>query len=157
MHSEEEKMDFREAFARLEDILGKAKIGMLATVDENGAPCLRWMTPVIAKGREGCLYALTSPKFRKCKQVEGSPQVAWSIQTRTLDEIVVVRGMMNLIQNPQLVSEITERIGRNLEIFWRVNPSEADLVVMETEIEEIEYFQPLKGLREYVTVERRDR
>ena len=147
-------MDFGKALILVEDILGKAKIAMLATVDEAGMPSLRWMTPVLAKGREGFMYALTSPDFRKCRQVERIPQVAWSIQTRTLDQIVVVRGIMNLIQNPQLVSEITERIGRNLEIFWRVNPNKADLIVLETEIEEIEYFQPLKGVRENVRIER---
>jgi general stress protein 26 len=143
-------MDVHELLTELSKILDNARVGVLATVDGDGRPHVRWMTPTIVDGREGLLYALTSPKFDKVKDLQGNPEVEWIIQTRPLDAIVTLRGSMSVINNPQLKSEILEAIGRNLQIFWRVNPDETELVVLETVIREAEYMQPLAGVNERV-------
>jgi pyridoxamine 5'-phosphate oxidase len=143
-------MDVHELLAKLSKILDSAKVGVLATVDGENRPHLRWMTPTMVDGRDGLLYAVTSPKFDKVKDLEGNPEVEWLIQTRPLDAIVTLRGSMSAINNPQLKSEILEAIGRNLQIFWRVNPDETDLVVLETVIREAEYMEPLAGVSEQV-------
>jgi general stress protein 26 len=147
-------MEIGEAFGRLENILSEVKVGILSTVDDQGKPHMRWMTPIVAKGRKGCLYAVSSPRFRKVAEIEACPDVAWLFQTKALDEIMLVRGKICAIDNPQLKSEIIEGIGRNLEIFWRTNPNESEMVVLETTIEEIEYQLPLKGRREIVKLGR---
>lgn len=147
-------MEIGEAFNKLESILNESKVGILSTVDDQGKPHLRWMTPIVAKGRMGCLYAVSSPRFRKVSEIEACPDVAWLLQTKALDEIMVIRGKMCAIDNPQLKSEIIEDIGRNLEIFWRTNPNESEMVVLETTIEEMEYQLPLKGRKETVNLGR---
>ncbi len=141
-------MDVQTMMGRLEAVLDNSKVAVLTTVDDGGCPHVRWMTPGLVKGRPECLYALTSPKFRKLLQVAACPKVEWMMQTRSLDEVIVVRGTMEVIDNPGLKSEVTEAIGRNLEVFWRINPDAAELVVLETTIETIERFLPLSGRKE---------
>jgi len=65
---------------------------------------------------------------------------------------MTVHGKINIIENPALRQEVQEALGRNLSIFWRVNPREQDLVVLETVIEEITYFNPMKNERYKVVV-----
>jgi hypothetical protein len=43
-------------------------------------------------------------------------------------------------------AEVMEGIGRRLNVFWRVNKDPSKLVVLETVIEEAEYFEPMKSL-----------
>ncbi len=138
-------MDMRDMFRRLDRILESARVGILTTVDERGYPHSRWMTPGLVPGREGHIYAVTSPSFRKALEAASHPQVGWIFQTRSLDEIITAGGRITIIDNPSLKSEVQEALGTNLSVFWRVNPNEKDLVVLETVVEEMVYFNPIKN------------
>ena len=145
-------MDLRSMLSRLDRSLENSRVGILTTVDEKGYPHSRWMTPALIPGREGYIYALTSPSFRKALEIGHHPQVGWIVQSRALDEIVTANGKVTLIDNPSLRSEVQEALGTNLTIFWRVNPNEENLVVLETEVEEMTYFNPVKNERFRVVV-----
>lgn len=140
-------MDTRAMLDVMERILERSRTAILATVDADGRPHLRWMTPAIVRGRDGFLYAVTSPEFRKAAEASGNPAVEWLIQTRSLDEILTVRGQMLVIDNAACKAEVLEAIGGNLGTFWKMNPDESKLVVLETTIEEMIYLKPATGAR----------
>ena len=108
---------------------------------------MRWMTPAVVRGRDGFLYAVTSPEFQKAAEASGNSAVEWQLQTKSLDEIVTVRGQMSVVDNAAAKAEVLEAIGGRLGTFWKINPDESKLVVLETAIEEICYFKPTTGER----------
>ena len=141
-------MEVSKMFSILDSILEDAKVAVLATVSEDGYPHLRWMTPVLIQGRTGYIYAVTSPKFPKAVDLEENDKVEWIFQTKAVDKIMNVRGKIQVLDNPEVKSEVLEAIGGNLGVFWRVNPDAGDLVVLETIVEEMHYFQPISGHRD---------
>lgn len=149
-------MTKKEFLGTLDAIIEAAQVGILATTDPDGHPSMRWMTPVTVRGRPGYLYAVTSPRFRKIRHLASHPQVEWMFQTPELNRIVTVRGRISTIDNPQLKSEVLESIGRRLEVFWRVN-EKTEFVVLETAIDEISVFHPMKHAREGATFGGEDR
>ena len=144
-------MDKRQLMNRVEEILEDAKGAVLATVDEEGRPLVRWMTPTVLKRREGCLYAVTTPKTRKLVNLDSQPVVEWMIQTRALTEVVNLRGIMRAVDNPALKTEVMEALGSWLTVFWKINPDKTEFLVTETMIREGTYFRPMKG--EKVTIQ----
>jgi pyridoxamine 5'-phosphate oxidase len=145
-----------DVLGEVDAIIEAAQVGVLATVDPDGRPALRWMTPTTVRGRPGYLYALTSPQFRKMRHLEEHEDVEWMFQTPELNRIVTVRGRIAAIDNPQLKSEVLESIGRRMEVFWRVNDS-TDFIVLETAIDQVSVFQPMKQTRESVQLGEEDR
>jgi general stress protein 26 len=143
-------MDQRELVNKIETILEEAKAAVLATTDEQDRPHLRWMTAAVLKGRQGSIFAVASPDSAKIQQVQGRQDVEWMIQTRALDEVVNVRGVLNVVDNPALKKEIMEALGPRLMVFWKANAGAENLVVLETIIREAAYLCPMKGRREIV-------
>lgn len=141
-------MDPSALLARLERIVEASKVGILTTVDSSGYPRSRWMTPTVVRGRPGFLYAVTSPDSVKAADMRERPKVQWFFQSKVLDEIFNVWGTATLVDNPQAKAEVLEAIGPNLQIFWRVNPDAKNLVVVETSVQELSCFYPMKGERE---------
>ena len=146
-------MEFRQLIDVVERILERSHAAVLTTVDTEGTPHGRWMVPTTLRGATGSLYAVTSPAFRKIPQVENHPTVSWLIQTKPLSEVVEVIGKVQVIDNPALKSDVLESLGKYIATFWRVNEYETELVVLETVIESIEYFKPMKGERIVATRE----
>jgi pyridoxamine 5'-phosphate oxidase len=141
-------MDRRSVLDVLERVLDASKVALLATVGEDGRPNVRWMTPTLVRGRERAVYAVTSPNFAKARQVAANPNVEWMVQTKSLDEIINVRGEMMIVDNPAAKAEVLEAIGGRLGTFWKLNRDESSLVVLETRIDSIVHFNPLTGERQ---------
>ena len=140
-------MDAEELLARLERLLAAVKVGTLTTVDAEGFPRSRWMTPALLKGLGGTIYSVTALDSSKAAHIRAHPQVEWTLQSTTLDEVVSVTGEATLLQEPRMTAEVLEAIGPNLSIFWRVNPDSRNLVVVETTIREITCFLPTRNER----------
>lgn len=132
----------------LEEMIDDVKTGLLATVDGEGRPQMRWMTPAVLKDRSGALYAVTSKDFAKREQLDESPLVQWMFQSRSLDKILYVDGSVNVVENSSMLNEVLEAVGPRLRVFWNVNPDETSLVVLETVLESGTVFLPMKGIRE---------
>jgi pyridoxamine 5'-phosphate oxidase len=143
-------VDLKEVLDIIDFIINDAKAAVLATTGKDGVPHMRWMTPAVLQGKPGAVYAVTSPKFQKIKELEKNASAVWMFQTRALDQIMSVKGMINVIDNPSLKAEILESLGKRLSMFWKVSENEMDFVVLETVIEEATYFQPMRGLKQTV-------
>jgi pyridoxamine 5'-phosphate oxidase len=143
-------MDSREVMTRLGAIIEAHGTGLLATVDQDGNPHLRWLTPTLLRERPGAIYAITAPRFAKVLQVRAHPKIEWMFQTPALDEIVSVRGSINVVENPSLRAEVLEVLGPRLRTFWKLAHDARDLVVLETVIEEATRFLPMEGRKDVV-------
>ncbi len=144
-------MTRNEILRRLESVVEESQVAILATTDSKGKPCMRWMTLAMINGRPASLFAVTSPRFRKIKHIESSPDAEWMIQTRDLNTVVNVKGTIAIVDNPSLKSEVLESIGKRLEMFWRVN-RQTEFVVLETTINKVTHFTPLERKKEVVSL-----
>jgi len=137
----------------IESIIEESKTVVLATVDKDCIPHMRWVTPCCIRQRAGYIYMITSPGLSKIQHIQNNPMVEMMIQTRQLDKVVNVRGKVFITDNPLIRSEVLECIARNLQSFWKISSSEEDLVVMEMVIEKAHLYLPQKGSRELVDFE----
>jgi general stress protein 26 len=135
----------------LDTIIEEAKTAIFATVDKEGRPHMRWMTPTLLPDRPGVVYAVTSPDFKKITHLEGNPRGSWMFQTRLLSKVATVSGPVNVVDNSAMKAEVLEGIGRRLNVFWRVNKDPSKLVVLETVIEKAEYSEPMKSVYEHIS------
>ncbi|MCP4404008.1 MAG: pyridoxamine 5'-phosphate oxidase family protein, partial [bacterium] len=113
-------MNQNEMMYKVEQILENTRVAVLATIDEQGNPRMRWMTPAVVRGRSGALFAVTSPDFHKIVELNAHADVQWMIQTRALDRVINLKGKINVLENPSIRSEVMEHLGRQLTVFWRV-------------------------------------
>lgn len=137
--------------SKIETILRESGAGVLTTVGEDGTPSSRWMTPAVLKGRPGALYAITSPHSRKVRELRQNPAAEWLLQVPSLNEVVTLRGRVNVVDNPSFKNEVLDAVARRLHVFWRINVERTDMVVLETVIEEAGYFVPMKAERATVS------
>ncbi|HOB20308.1 MAG TPA: hypothetical protein PKO35_06380, partial [Candidatus Atribacteria bacterium] len=86
----------------------------------------------------------------KTKQIMHRPDGVWMVQTRDLDQIITARGKINILDNPSIKSEVMESAGDKLTMFWTLNRDISEYVVLETVLEEAEFYQPLKDIRQFV-------
>jgi len=145
-------MDFKGMIGVMDRLLDQVKVAILANRDSEGKPVMRWMSPSTIRGREGFLYAISASSFAKTKQLQLYPEVMWMVQSKALDEVLTVKGRIQVLENPSLQQEVIEAIGGKLGTFWSLNKDSGDLVVLETILEEFEYFQPAKALKERVVL-----
>ena len=138
-------MDRFELLSILEELISDAKVGVLSTVDAQGRPHARWMTPALLPARPGSIYTVSTPDAPKISQLAARPEVEWMFQTRAVHRVVNVRGRCYVVEAPQLRAEVLEAIGRKLAAFWRYNQDPASLVILETVMEEACYYLPMKG------------
>ncbi len=147
-------MQLHEMLAVMERILESGKTAVLGTVEApDQRPRLRWMTPTTIRGRNGFLYALTSPDYAWVRNLSENTPVEWMLQTAALNEIVYLRGGLNVIDNPALKADVQEALGGHLTVFWTNIPDESNLVVLESQIEEIVYFKPMSSERVVVKLQ----
>jgi general stress protein 26 len=140
----------QELMNKLAGILEDAKAGILSTIGQDGKLHLRWMTPVLLKDRKGVIFSVTSLHSKKVQQIMQNPEVTWMIQTRSLAQVITLKGKTNILDNPSIKSEILESVGDRLTMFWKLNEDLNEFVVLETVIEEAEYYQPMKAVSQLV-------
>lgn len=140
----------QELINRVEFILDDAKAGILSTIDSDGNPHMRWLTPIVLKQRPGCIYAVTTPGSTKTIQIESKPNVEWMLQTRGITEVINLKGVITAVDNPALKSEVFDSLGSRLTVFWKANPDKDEFIVLETAIEQATYFKPMKALKQII-------
>jgi general stress protein 26 len=147
---EGESMELHKLMSKLDEIIDDSNAGVLSTSDINGVTHMRWMTPILLRGRKGVIYSVTSQDSRKVGQILKHPNVTWMIQTRSLDQVVTIYGKTNVLDNPSIKSELLETVGKRLTMYWKINEDLNDFVVLETEIERAVFYKPMKALSETV-------
>jgi general stress protein 26 len=138
-------MEPQQVLEIVEVLLDETKIAVMATIDPEGCPCVRWMTPTIIKDRPGTIFAVTSSGWEKVCHISDHPAVEWMFQNRGITKIVNVRGKVNVLDNPQIKNEVIEKVGRWLTSFWTLNLEPENLIVLETVIEQAEVLEPTTG------------
>ncbi len=128
---------------RIQELLDEVHVGIMASIDGSGTPCLRWMTPVFVPRLKGALYAVTSRDSRKARQIENNPRVTWMIQSKSLDRVATLSGQARLVKDPSLSAEVLEAIGPRLEVLWTYMGDPKKLMVLETTIESASWMKPL--------------
>jgi pyridoxamine 5'-phosphate oxidase len=144
-------MNKQEILNLIDTIIEENRTAVLATVDTNGVPHLRWMTPGYIHERAGTIFMISASNLSKIEQIQNNPNAELMIQTVALDKIINIRGKINLLDNPSIRTETLECIGKHLHTFWNLNQPENELVVLELVIEQATFYQPQKGSR--VTVD----
>ena len=143
-------MTQHEMMNKLTEMIEETKTAILTTVDPEGHPHVRWMTPSVLRDRQTALFAVTCPDFSKTGHIKANPKVEWMFQSRALDRIVKVSGVVNVLDNPSLKNEVLEALAPRLDVFWRVNCTSSEFVVLETVIDSATYYEPLSNIREIV-------
>lgn len=146
-------MNKQEMISLIESIIEESKTVVLATVDKECLPHMRWVTPCCIRQRPGYIYMITSPELSKFQQIQNNPMVEIMIQTASLDKIINIKGKVFITQNPLIRSEVLECVAKNLQSFWKISSNEEDLVVLETTIQKAHLYIPQKGIREHVDFE----
>jgi pyridoxamine 5'-phosphate oxidase len=146
-------MDKYAVLNEVRSLIDEVKFGILATVDADGYPHQRWMSPVLLPRFSHSLFCVTSERFGKILQLEKNPQVSWIFQSLRLDRIATVRGLVEIVRDPMLAAEVQEAIGPRLQVFWKYAENPPELVVLETAIEEYQFFVPLSSVNEYMKAE----
>lgn len=116
--------------------------GILATVDEQGMPHLRWMA-TLSLHEFPRLYTITSPTSRKIQHIQHHPNVSWMFSNEEMNVIVNIRGRARVASD---LSE-TQRIWKLLEdkskaYFLSIAADGPGFAVIETEIEDIDCIVP---------------
>ncbi len=145
-------MDKQKLLARLEYIIDGSNCGVLSTVDAKGRPHTRWMTPILLKDRKGVIFTVTPWDSEKISQIMHNPEGVWMVQTRELDQIITARGKINILDNPSIKAEVMESAGDKLTMFWTLNRDISEYVVLETVLEEVEFYEPLKDIRQFASL-----
>ncbi|MCB1195256.1 pyridoxamine 5'-phosphate oxidase family protein [bacterium] len=143
-------MNQKEIMQKIDYVIENSEVGILTTVDTEGNPHTRWMTPTTLERRHGFLYCVTSTKFNKISHIKHNPIVEWMVQTKALDEVVTIQGKMNIVDAPTIKSELLEKIADRLQVFWKLNDDISTLIVLETIIQEVTFFLPMTGKKETV-------
>jgi general stress protein 26 len=116
--------------------------GVLATVDEAGAPHLRWMS-TLSMQEFPHLYALTSPSSRKVLHIGRNSRVSWMFTTEGSTMVVNLAGRATLVTEKNEVNRIWRLIENKANAFFLSLDTGADgVAVIDTVIEEVECTVP---------------
>lgn len=149
-------MNKHEIMGLIDTLIEDSRTAVLATVDQNGAPHLRWITPGCIQERAGTIFMISASNLSKIAQIQNNPNSEVMFQSRALDKIINVKGKINLLNNPSIRAETLECLGKHLHTFWNLNQPETELVVLELVIEQATLYFPQKGNRITVDFSRED-
>lgn len=126
-------------------IVNRAFLGLLTTVDENGAPHARWMgTATTADGLHK-IYTLTARGSRKLEHVARQPRVCWVFSDTEYTDIVTLHGRAVVHTSPLATQQVWDRL-QDFARTWCMNAlshkDNLELVVIETDVEAVEYMSP---------------
>jgi len=137
-----------------DDIIGIAKSvvdghhpGILATVDENGRPAVRWMT-TLSFDQFPIFYTLTRPDSRKVAQIATHPEVNWLFFNRNRTLILNLLGKARVLSDTPTLKRVWNKVvDKSLPYFMDQYAKGLGFVVIETRVETIECTSPKSALR----------
>jgi general stress protein 26 len=116
--------------------------GVLATVDENGMPHIRWMA-TLSLCDFPLLYTITSPISRKIQHIVDHPQVSWMFSNEELNVIVNIRGKARIVSESGKIQQVWKMLeDKSRAYFLSISTESAGFAVIETEIEDIDCIVP---------------
>ena len=120
--------------------------GVLATVDREGAPHLRWMATLSLQDFPH-LYALTSPTSRKVEHIHHNPRVSWMFTTDTSSMVINLSGTATLITDKSEVNRIWRLIENKSKCYFlSLDTVSEGVAVIDTVIEDVDCIVPKYNL-----------
>jgi len=121
--------------------------GLLATVDENGNPAVRWMA-TLAFDEFPVFHTLTRPDSRKVKQIAKHPAVNWMFFNRDRTLILNLIGEARVLSDATTLKRIWGKVvDKSLPYFLDQYTKGPGFVVIETTVKAIECTSPKSSLR----------
>lgn len=148
-------MDQTEFMSRIDRLLEQTKTAVMTTIDADGQPRARWMTPGILHSRPYSLFCITTPESYKTLDIKNPSPVSWMVQNKSLTEIANCQGDLYLVDDPSLKQEVLELVAKHLVVYWKMNEAPNDFMVLETVLRSGSVFEPMENRREMVTFEER--
>jgi general stress protein 26 len=116
--------------------------GILATVDEQGMPHLRWMATLSLQDFP-VLYTITSPRSRKIQHIENNPNVSWMFSNEEMNTIVNIRGKARIASDFGKMQHVWKMLeDKSKAYFLSLSTDGPGFAVIETEIEDIDCSVP---------------
>jgi general stress protein 26 len=116
--------------------------GVMATVDSDGNPHLRWMA-TLSLQEFPHLYALTSPTSRKVEHLRQNPRVSWLFTNDASSAVVNLSGTATIITDQGAVNRIWRMIeDKSNAYFLGLDSLSGGVAVIDTVIEGVECTLP---------------
>lgn len=129
----------------LDTILDSNPVGLLATLNNEKWPSMRWMTVGLVRGQEGRVYSLAAMNSEKVSHVNQNNKVSWMFNDKSKNKVIHAYGEAHVLTSPDMISTVIEALGQNLTQFWKVHPDPSELAVIETKIHMIDLFDTTSG------------
>jgi general stress protein 26 len=121
--------------------------GVLATVDEQGMPHLRWMA-TLSLNDWPLLYTITSPASKKVRHINHNPNVSWMFSNEEMNVIVNIRGKARIASDPGKMQRVWKMLeDKSKAYFLSIAADGPGFAVIETEIEDIDCIVPKYDIR----------
>jgi len=140
-------MNKHDFMSMMRHVVDESHAAVLASADKEGRPHIRWVVPGFLAHREGALYTVSVSTYPKVDQLLNNPNAEMMFQTPGLNKIINLRGVVNILDNPSIRSEVLESLGERLHAFWRTTKPESDLIVLEFVFNEATYYVPMNNSR----------
>jgi len=137
-----------------DDLIGVAKglvngrhPGILATVNEEGIPQLRWMS-TLTFDEFPVFYSLTSPDSRKVAQIRARPDVNWLFFNDDQSLMLNLIGKARILTDAVNLKHIWQKVVDKSHAYFLHNYSKAPgFAVIETKVDTIECTMPQTCMR----------
>lgn len=146
-------MSTNRLMSLIDSLIEDAKAAVLATVDTNGVPHLRWITPGRIADRPGYLYMITAHDLNKVAQAKAHPEASILLQSRQLDQVLHLQGVLAVLENPVIRNATLERVSSMLHAFWKTGSPDRELIVLEFRITEALFYLPMSGVKEKLPID----
>jgi len=128
-------------------LAGGERPGILATVDEQGMPHMRWMA-TLSLHDWPLLYTISSPTSRKVRHIERNPRVSWMFSNDELNIIINIRGRARIVDDATKTQQVWKLLeDKSKAYFLSIAADGEGFAVIETEIEDIDCILPKYDIR----------
>lgn len=118
----------------IKDVVAKYPNSVLATLDENGFPCLRIMYTVMLED-DMTLYFVTGKMFKKCAQINANPKVAVQWTNSESWEFVNYQGNARITDE----ADLRKRLWNDAFLAYFTGVDDPNLVIIEIKPESVTY------------------
>jgi general stress protein 26 len=134
----------RELMARAISVVNHVGIGMMCTLDGDGAPHARWMTTIAQNGVRS-IITLSALHTRKIAELESDPRVCWVFTADDFADVVTLHGSVTVHRNALAGMQAWDRLSRAAQTyaFGSIRTSEdPQIVTLDTTVERVELISP---------------
>jgi general stress protein 26 len=138
-----------ELLAEAVGIVNDAFLGMLTTVDADGAPHARWMGAAAMGGGLREIYTLCGRDTRKVTQITNNPNVCWVFSNDDHTGVVTLHGRAEILSAPMVSQKIWDRLV-DCARTWAMNALSDDahleFVTVKTVVSRVEILSPRRKI-----------